>query len=97
MNLWYQKKTLTEKAHKLGNIVGWLTIITVLSLMVIIGNLTLEACKKGIQSCQESGEICTTKLAVYERNYGSLCNDYSPLKSDWCVNYGKPGPYNTRE
>jgi len=96
MNLWYQKKALNQNAHRLGNIVGWLAIITALSMIILTGNMVLENTKKAVQYCEERNEICTTKLQVYERNYGTLCNDYSPLKSDWCANYGKTGPYNVR-
>jgi len=96
MNLWYQKKALNQNAHRLGNIVGWLAIITALSMVIIMENMVLENAQKATRASQDMYGICSAQLQVYERNYGTLCNDYSPLKSDWCANYGKTGPYNVR-
>ena len=66
MNLWYQKKALKQNAQRLGNIVGWITIITALSMVIIMENMALENAQRACElSHWEEWLFVSTLAAAY--------------------------------
>ena len=86
MNLWYQKKALKQNAQRLGNIVGWITIITALSMVIIVENMALENAQKYTRGTTEPYVTTTARLnptgaPTTERPDPTVCagSMYTPL------------------